>query len=306
MDSKDGVRPEDYERPDRAKPLRDVYEGDGRLVICADVSGAACSRRMLEDAEHCGDETHVRTVPPGRVLGPPESLPKVRTPRPRIVVNEEFDLLEDIPGPPQDLDADHFDPHRVWVSRWVQNEFTSYHQVSAEEAIEGIRIVLEQAVASGGYRRLPNGDHGFYWRGFTAIVSSNLEAVVRYRTRHYERTPQMVLDRVPSRFRKRQRRGAVRSPEQVEQWLAVVASLHVGMPLAGVVTSIVNFGVFVDIGGGDGLLHVSELSPGEDHRSTFHEGDKVSVWVKAVDPSSGRVSLSLRIVEATPPSGEDS
>ncbi len=70
----------------------------------------------------------------------------------------------------------------------------------------------------------------------------------------------------------------------------------------GVVSSIVNFGAFVDLGGVDGLVHVSELSWKHiDHPSEVVEvGDEVTVEVLDVDMDRERVSLSLKATQEDP------
>jgi small subunit ribosomal protein S1 len=70
----------------------------------------------------------------------------------------------------------------------------------------------------------------------------------------------------------------------------------------GVVSSIVNFGAFVDLGGVDGLVHVSELSWQHiDHPSEVVEvGDEVAVEVLDVDLDRERVSLSLKATQEDP------
>ncbi|KAB2349631.1 S1 RNA-binding domain-containing protein [Actinomadura rudentiformis] len=73
-------------------------------------------------------------------------------------------------------------------------------------------------------------------------------------------------------------------------------SLEKGQVRKGVVSSVVNFGAFVDLGGADGLVHVSELSwKHVDHPSEVVEvGQEVTVEVRGVDMERQRVSLSLR------------
>jgi small subunit ribosomal protein S1 len=79
-------------------------------------------------------------------------------------------------------------------------------------------------------------------------------------------------------------------------------SLQKGEVRAGVVSSIVNFGAFVDLGGVDGLVHVSELSWKHiDHPSEVVEvGDEVEVEVLDVDMDRERVSLSLKATQEDP------
>ena len=79
-------------------------------------------------------------------------------------------------------------------------------------------------------------------------------------------------------------------------------SLQKGEIRQGVVSSIVNFGAFVDLGGVDGLVHVSELSwQHVDHPSEVVEvGDEVEVEVLDVDLERERVSLSLKATQEDP------
>lgn len=86
--------------------------------------------------------------------------------------------------------------------------------------------------------------------------------------------------------------------EQEKTW----DELQVGQVLEGTVQRITNFGVFVDIGAVDGLVHISELSWGRvEHPSeVVKEGDSVKVKVLGVDRENERVSLSVRQVLPDP------
>ncbi|WP_172119994.1 30S ribosomal protein S1 [Actinomyces faecalis] len=79
-------------------------------------------------------------------------------------------------------------------------------------------------------------------------------------------------------------------------------TLQKGQVRTGVVSSIVNFGAFVDLGGVDGLVHVSELSWKHiDHPSEVVEvGQEVTVEVLDVDFDRERVSLSLKATQEDP------
>ena len=79
-------------------------------------------------------------------------------------------------------------------------------------------------------------------------------------------------------------------------------NLAKGQIRSGVVSSIVNFGAFVDLGGVDGLVHVSELSWKHiDHPSEVVEvGTEVTVEVLDVDMDRERVSLSLKSTQEDP------
>ena len=89
---------------------------------------------------------------------------------------------------------------------------------------------------------------------------------------------------------------------QAEQRQEFLTSLEKGTVRTGTVSSIVNFGAFVDLGGVDGLVHVSELSWRHvDHPSEVVDvGQEVSVEVLDVDLERERVSLSLKATQEDP------
>jgi len=87
--------------------------------------------------------------------------------------------------------------------------------------------------------------------------------------------------------------------EQREEFLV---NLKPGEVRRGVVSSVVNFGAFVDLGGMDGLVHVSELSwKHVDHPSSVVAvGDEIDVQVLDVDLDKERISLSLKATQQDP------
>jgi small subunit ribosomal protein S1 len=89
---------------------------------------------------------------------------------------------------------------------------------------------------------------------------------------------------------------------QKEQREDFLANLKPGEVRKGVVSSVVNFGAFVDLGGMDGLIHVSELSwKHVDHPgSVVAVGDEVEVQVLDVDLDRERISLSLKATQQDP------
>src|SRR5947209_2615623 len=89
---------------------------------------------------------------------------------------------------------------------------------------------------------------------------------------------------------------------QKEQREEFLENLKPGEVRTGVVSSVVNFGAFVDLGGMDGLIHVSELSwKHVDHPSSVVTvGDEVEVRVLDVDMDRERISLSLKATQQDP------
>jgi len=89
---------------------------------------------------------------------------------------------------------------------------------------------------------------------------------------------------------------------QKDQREEFLDNLRPGEVRTGVVSSVVNFGAFVDLGGMDGLIHVSELSwKHVDHPgSVVTVGDEIEVQVLDIDRGRERISLSLKATQQDP------
>ena len=76
--------------------------------------------------------------------------------------------------------------------------------------------------------------------------------------------------------------------------------IHEGDMVEGVVKNVTDFGAFVDLGGADGLLHISEMSWGrvENPKKVFKVGDVMKVLIK--DISGTKIALSLKFEDANP------
>ena len=76
--------------------------------------------------------------------------------------------------------------------------------------------------------------------------------------------------------------------------------IHVGDTVEGVVKNVTDFGAFIDLGGADGLLHISEMSWGrvESPKKVFKTGEKVKVLIK--DINGDKIALSLKFPETNP------
>ena len=106
----------------------------------------------------------------------------------------------------------------------------------------------------------------------------------------------------------RSRNRAIFSERQaVQEWrdaqkARLVQELQVGEVRKGVVTGISSFGAFVDLGGADGLVHISEMSWGPVGRpeDVVSIGDQLDVFVLRVDIENKKIALSLRRLEPEP------
>jgi small subunit ribosomal protein S1 len=91
-------------------------------------------------------------------------------------------------------------------------------------------------------------------------------------------------------------RRAIVEVEHQQQKEATFSKLQEGQVTHGVVKNITDYGVFVDLGGVDGLLHITDISWGRvNHPSEyFNVGDEIEVVVLKFDPQAGRVSLGYK------------
>jgi len=96
-------------------------------------------------------------------------------------------------------------------------------------------------------------------------------------------------------------RAALREVRQARKE-ALIAELKLGDIRRGVVVSLENFGAFVDIGGGEGLVHLSELAWGHitHPRQAVKVGDEVDVEVISINPEAKRIGLSRRRILRDP------
>lgn len=82
----------------------------------------------------------------------------------------------------------------------------------------------------------------------------------------------------------------------------LLAELSPGQVRKGRVTSLASFGAFVDLGGADGLVHISQLSYSRvNHPSeVLSVGDEVDVYVLSIDPDTKKIALSLKKAQPDP------
>ncbi|WP_145947617.1 30S ribosomal protein S1 [Paenibacillus sp. Y412MC10] len=84
--------------------------------------------------------------------------------------------------------------------------------------------------------------------------------------------------------------------------LKVMGELQEGQEIEGTVQRLTQFGAFVDVGGVDGLVHVSEMAwhHVDKPSDVVSEGDQVKVKVLKVDPEKGKISLSIKAAQPGP------
>lgn len=88
--------------------------------------------------------------------------------------------------------------------------------------------------------------------------------------------------------------------EKAEKQRELFERIHEGDTVEGTVKNVTDFGAFIDLGGADGLLHISEMSWGrvENPKKVFKVGDQVKVLIKSIDGE--KIALSLKFDDCNP------
>ena len=88
--------------------------------------------------------------------------------------------------------------------------------------------------------------------------------------------------------------------EKAEKQKELLAKINVGDKVEGVVKNVTDFGAFIDLGGADGLLHISEMSWGrvDNPKKIYKVGDTVKVFIK--DIKDTKIALSVKFPEENP------
>ena len=88
--------------------------------------------------------------------------------------------------------------------------------------------------------------------------------------------------------------------EKAEKQKALMERINIGDVIEGIVKNVTDFGAFIDLGGTDGLLHISEMSWGrvENPRKVFNVGEEVRVLIK--DINGEKIALSKKFPDENP------
>jgi small subunit ribosomal protein S1 len=182
----------------------------------------------------------------------------------------------------------------------------SHRLLQGAQARQGLAVAAEAglpvegkvaAVVKGGYEVTVAGLRAF-------CPFSQMD---RYRVDDAEALVGRVLEFRVSRYGEQGRNIVLSRRALLEEQAARAAEetrkkLVAGAVLPGTVTSLADFGAFVDLGGVQGLVPVSEISHSRVERPAdrLRAGEGVTVKVLAVDPARGRVTLSLKALDADP------
>ena len=117
-----------------------------------------------------------------------------------------------------------------------------------------------------------------------------------------KRIPVKILEVNRKRNRLIVSQKAAEDEDRAKRREDLFSRIQVGNVVTGAVSGLTSYGAFVDIGGADGLIHISELSWDRVSRVTdvLQLGEQVEVKVIKLDPDQNRISLSLRQLQQDP------
>jgi len=133
-------------------------------------------------------------------------------------------------------------------------------------------------------------------RGFIPVSQIDLYRVEDLAQFVDEKFACLVTEANPQRRNLVLSRRAVLEREKAEAREQFIAALQPGQIHEGVVRKLLDFGAFVDIGGLDGLLHISQLAWGRVNHpnEVLEEGQKIKVKIEKIDHETGKMSLAYR------------
>ena len=168
--------------------------------------------------------------------------------------------------------------------------------VAAKEADEIIEGTVS-AVIRGGVLVSAKGTRVFVPASLTGVPRNQELSVLNGATVKFK-----IIDVNPARRRAVGSIKVVTDAERKEKQEALWATLHEGDKVQGTVKSLTSYGAFVDLGGIDGMVHISELSWSRiKHPSEVVKvGDVVEVTIKSLDEETKKISLGFKKIEDNP------
>lgn len=214
---------------------------------------------------------------------------------------EPFDKCEDVVSIGDELDliimkTDDQDGV-LKLSKKLTDAYKGWDEIVAAKEADEILEGVVTAVVRGGVLATVKGTRVFIPASLSGVPRNQELDILKGSTVRFR-----IIDINPARKRAVGSIKVVANEERKAAQEAAWANLEVGMKLTGTVKSLTSYGAFVDIGGVDGMIHISELSwkrikhPSE----VVKVGDQVEVTIKALDEENKKISLGFKKIEDNP------
>ena len=201
------------------------------------------------------------------------------------------------------------DPIKVKVLRVNESESTvilSYKRVVAEQDNAALKDAFENGtVLKGIVTKVVKGGLNVNVGESRVFVPASLvsDTFEKDLNKYLDQEVEFVL----TEFDPHNRRVIGNRRKLIEETKAAAAkalfeNIKVGDVVKGKIKNITDFGAFVDLGGADGLLHISEMSWGrvDNPKKLFKVGDEVECFIKELDTETGKIALSLKFDDRNP------
>ena len=215
--------------------------------------------------------------------------------------SEPFDKCEDVVsiGDVLDLIIMKTDDQEgvLKLSKKLTDAFKGWDDIVAAKENDEILEGVISRIVRGGVIATVKGTGVFIPASLTGVPRNQELDILKGTTARFK-----VIDINPARRRATGSIKVVANEERKAAREEAWAKLEEGMKLSGTVKSLTNYGAFVDIGGIDGMIHISELSwtrikhPSE----IVNVGDQVEVYIKALDAETHKISLGFKKIEDNP------
>ena len=180
----------------------------------------------------------------------------------------------------------------------------SYKRVAAEKANEKLEAALESGeILTGKVFQVVSGGLNVMYDETRVFIPASLvsDTYEKNLDKYLDQDIEFVLTEYqPKKRRIIGNRKQIIVARKAEAAKELFDRIEVGMTVEGVVKNVTSFGAFIDLGGSDGLLHISEMSWGrvDDPKSVLKVGDTVKAFIKNID--GDKIALSLKFEDTNP------
>ncbi len=180
----------------------------------------------------------------------------------------------------------------------------SHRDIVAEKSQQRVREAFEnEEVVTGTVEKVVNGGLSVDYEGSRVFVPASLvsDMFERDLSKYAGQQIEFVITEYnPQKRRVIGDRKRLIIAQKAAAREALMERIHVGDVIEGTVKNITDFGAFIDLGGADGLLHISEMGWGrtENPKKVFKSGEQVKVMIK--DIADGKIALTRKFPEENP------
>ena len=195
----------------------------------------------------------------------------------------------------------HRDLHAV-LHYYVKD--SSFEEILENKANEKLEAALESGeILTGKVVQVVSGGLNVMYDETRVFIPASLvsDTYEKNLDKYLDQDIEFVLTEYqPKKRRIIGNRKQIVAARKAEAAKALFDRIEVGMIVEGVVKNVTSFGAFIDLGGADGLLHISEMSWGrvDDPKSVLKVGDTVKAFIKNIDGE--KIALSLKFDDTNP------